>query len=383
MYIGTDTAVPIPITTRGIGIHAAIYHNYYRQAAQSDTKCTAAQVYRISLLQLDTKMQINCKDDLILDTEVEITTPLTFNHGFDERKNFRLISRAINSLGNFALDDANYQPYIPEMDEIECDENANSARSSPSSIEFFDCHTTRTSTPAEEDEIPRRIVPSPYLITIHNLRQVVMSISDPNTPLVERKRFIHRNPIPSAIFEDNLLTNPDEIMPDYYDDEAITKDIVAFRKMLHEMDHMYGNSIECIDYEHHGNISVLSCVHHPIEDQFAVKNGRLEYSGESTVRSVGPKDSVYKFNGCCYLMSEVPMDLLIKSYNDGAVWALRSTYLSNSSYVTSWRSAIANYKQTHDAFEEGELKAQQEAAAYFFEGQDLQFLLNINKMSNN
>lgn len=375
MYTGTDTAVPIPLTTRGIGIHAAIYYNYYKAAAQNDNKCTAAQLYRISLLQLDTKMQINCKDDLILDDEVEITTPLTFSHGFDERKNFRLISRAINSLGNFALDDASYEPYIPEMDEVDCEEGGNSARSSPLSVEFFDCYTTPNPTlEYDEDERQRRIVPNPYLITIHNLRQVVVSMSNPNTPLAERKRFIHRNPIPSAVFVDNLLTNPDDIMPERYDDEAIGRDMVAFRKMMHEMKTF--DMVERVDYEHHGNIAILSCVHHPIEELFAIKNGRLDYSGQSTVRAVGPKDSAYKFNGCCYLMSEYPMDLLIKSFSAGAVWALRSTYLSNSSYVTSWTSAINNYELTHEAFEEGELKAQRQAeeAQFYYTGQDLNFM---------
>lgn len=355
MYTGTDTAIPIPITTRGVGIHSSIYHNCYKQSIKSEPKCTAAQLYRISLLQLDTRMQINYRDNLNLDAEVEITTPLAFSPLLDESKNFRLISEAINSLGNFRLDDANYQPHIPAMPEVDIDvhdggtERAGSNCSSP---EFFDCESELrpiTKKLLSDDGQPRRIVPNPYLITIHNLRQVVLAMANPDTPLVERRRFIRRNPIPSAVFMRDLLVNPEEIMPADYDEETITKDTVAFREMVHEMRCMYKHLIENVFYKYHGNISLMSCVYHPSGESFAVQNGALSYSGQSIVRSMGPKDSGYKFNGCCYLMSELLPDVEQNFFGDSALWAIRSRYLSNSSYKTNWVNAITNFNNSYES----------------------------------
>lgn len=347
MYTGTDTAIPIPLTTRGIGIHSAIYHNTYTKTIAGVPECSAAQLYRISLLQLDVKMQINCRANLTLDDDVEITTPLAFASLFDESQNFRLISEAINSLGNFRLDDANYQPHIPAMPEkYEGNDDANArvgASSHCTTPESFDCEADER---LAEDEAPRRLVPNPYLVTIHNLRQVVMALSDDNTPLAERWQFIRRNPIPSAIFEHDLLINADEIMPDDYDLNAIVKDALAFGRMIDAMRDVDENIVERVYFESHGNIALLSCVHHPVGELFAVANGELMYSGMSVVRSTGPKDSGYKFNGCCYLMSELPPDVERMTFDDAAVWAMRSRYLSNSSYETNWINAVSNFSST-------------------------------------
>lgn len=343
MYTGTDTAVPVPVTTRGIGIHSSMIHHHYATAGYND--CTATQLYRVSLIQLDVKMQINCRENLIMDSEVDITTPLAYFSCFNdisaEPNNFSLLTQAINGLGNFRLDDADYHIYIPEMDEVDIGDGSD--RASVTSSQFFDCDDnmpTESTNHNLDGDSAKRIVPNPYLITIHNLRQVVLALADPNTPLKERQHFIHRNPLPSAKFHNYLLTNPDEIMPANFNIELASVDILAFRKMLFQMQDLYSDIIESISYRDHGDISILSCVHHPAKEHFSWQNGSLLYSDQSSVRSMGPKDGLLKHNGSILLMSEYPDEIRPANWSK---WAIRSPYLSNSVYQTNWMMAVYNY----------------------------------------
>lgn len=98
-----------------------------------------------------------------------------------------------------------------------------------------------------EDNNNKHIVPNPFLVTIHNLRDVVIALASTKTPLIERMNFMHRNPLPNAVFEDNLLTNPDEIMPSNYDDKSIQKDCLSFQRMINRMSIMYGTITERVD----------------------------------------------------------------------------------------------------------------------------------------
>lgn len=337
---GTETTVTIPVTTRGIGIHSSMFHHHYTKAGYND--CSANQLYRVSLIQLDAKMQINSRENSLLDSEVDITTPLAYFSCFNditaEQNNFFLIAQAISSLGNFRLNDVDYQIYIPEMDEVYvCD---GSDRASVTSSQFYDCDDNIQSEYSLYGDSEKRIIPNPYLITIHNLRQVVLALADPKTPLKERQRFIHRNPLPCAIFHDNLLTNPDEIMPENYNIELALADIFAFRQMLSQMQYFYGDIIENVLYREYYDISILCCVHHPAKEHFSWQNGSLLYTDQSSLRSTGPKIGELKFNGSIYLMSEYPDEILPANLSK---WAIRSPYLSNTVYGSNWMMAVANY----------------------------------------
>lgn len=69
MNTDCDTAIAVPVTTRGIGIHTSNYYALYQQSVE-EPECTVSELYRVSLLQLDAKMQANCREYLKLDPKV-------------------------------------------------------------------------------------------------------------------------------------------------------------------------------------------------------------------------------------------------------------------------------------------------------------------------
>ncbi|CAB3221954.1 unnamed protein product [Arctia plantaginis] len=61
------------------------------------------------------------------------------------------------------------------------------------------------------------IIPRPENILLSTLRRTVEYLSNPNSSAGVRRRFHENCPIPGAIWADDILQNPDEIMPRNYD----------------------------------------------------------------------------------------------------------------------------------------------------------------------
>lgn len=325
----TCTVIAVPITTRGLGIHTNGYYNYCAQTLGSNLPCTINQMYRVALLQLDIRLQC-CLNASILpfDPDIDVTYSSAYFKEFSKysmvQTNFNLIAKAVSSVGNFVLNDIAYQPYVPQMTE--------SALQNESDIAETDLFGEN-----------RRIIPNPYLITLHNLRSVVTALSNPSTPLHERRQFIQRNPIPGARFDNDLLKNADDIMPDCYDFTIASKDVldfVALLSLVNANDAIW-SIVEPLHYEHPGHISNLVSLHHPNRANFSVYNQQLLYLGQSTVRSYQPMENSDQFHGCVNLMSEYPNT--VHTRNNAADlkrWSIRNEYLSMSVYKTDWLSAV-------------------------------------------
>lgn len=317
----TQTSVPIPITTRGIGILSQQFYNYSKDIFGNELPCSVHQIYRVSLIQLDVRIQC-CQQETVFpsDPAVDIYYPLTYFREFNDYtmmpKNFTIIARAINSVGNFLLNDIAYQPYIPSILDI-------------------DKHGIENGDTIEKNNYSL----NPYLITIQNLRQILLSLADKNTPMNHRKLFIARNSMPGAIFLDDVLTNPNQILPNNYDFRMATEDILAFVNLLkmYEAREEYSHLIEPIYFKTVGHISILTTIHHPKVAKFSLFGDKLDYAGESTVRSFVRTNEQDQFDGCVNLMNEYPNFIGPK---DKKRWSLRSKYLSCATYVTSWTSAI-------------------------------------------
>jgi hypothetical protein len=104
-----------------------------------------------------------------------------------------------------------------------------------------------------------RFVPRPEALMLSNLRTVVVSLSNPQTPEVYRTRFEANNPIPGAIWANHLLQNPDEIIPANYDlQEGLRNDILVLAPYMAQLQKHVPKMIRgAIDYKSAGKISAF------------------------------------------------------------------------------------------------------------------------------
>lgn len=331
----TCTAVPIPMTTRGIGIHTNNYYNLVTYAFDKEPPCTIHQMYRVSLLQLDVRIQCCQAASLFpFDPDTDVTYPLPYFNEFTDtsivQENFQILAKAISSVGNFTENGISYQPYVPHMNDRHI---YSTAENGDDDTEFDD---------------NRQIVPDPYLVTIQNLRSVVLALAIPNTTHRIRRHFVHRNPLPGAVFINDVLTNPDAIMPETYDFKAASEDVLAFLKMMRSFSPK-SNLIEPIQYQRAGHISILSSVHHPRNAFFSLDGMKLTYSEQSTVRAYQPAGELDHFDGCTNLMNEFPSILGRGSeFKDIKRWAIRCEYVSCALYNTNWMSAVNSLVEIKD-----------------------------------
>ena len=81
------------------------------------------------------------------------------------------------------------------------------------------------------------LIPDAGSVYYSNLRSVVSSLSDSRTPFEARKWFVQENSIPGARFSaDCILENPDEIMPDGYDNNQLLRDIQDVRRFFSKVE---------------------------------------------------------------------------------------------------------------------------------------------------
>lgn len=66
-----------------------------------------------------------------------------------------------------------------------------------------------------------------------NLRDTVVSLSNPQTVIAVRRNFINQNAIPGAKFNaQGFLTNADAIIPANYDAAALLEDVYAVKNWI-------------------------------------------------------------------------------------------------------------------------------------------------------
>lgn len=182
--IGTF-ALPLPISTRGVGF--AVSYIYHTLADHLTLYVTIHQLFRASLLQLQFRMFKSTESK-----DTQLVVPKNFFNVFlnisdprfirPPKNNFKIIASIINKVGPFLHGDAEYHPGVPATQ-----------------------------------------IPDPFNVTIDNLRETVVALSD-GTPETRETRwkFYRHNSIPGSVWrvneieEDAVLTNADQIMPNEY-----------------------------------------------------------------------------------------------------------------------------------------------------------------------
>ncbi|RZF43394.1 hypothetical protein LSTR_LSTR001655 [Laodelphax striatellus] len=75
--------------------------------------------------------------------------------------------------------------------------------------------------------------------------KTVVALANPATPLRYRERFIPHNSIPGAVYQDSVLQNPDEIIPDRYDNISLAADIAEMPPFLSQLQIRYHQINQC------------------------------------------------------------------------------------------------------------------------------------------
>ncbi|KAK6637190.1 hypothetical protein RUM44_007604 [Polyplax serrata] len=96
-------------------------------------------------------------------------------------------------------------------------------------------------------------------LNIMNIRDILMLVSDPATPLDVRNGFSDHCPIPGARWVDNLLINAEDIWPDNYDYSRLSYDIRSYQLLLSNASNkVYKGFIRQIDWNGRGTNHVGS-----------------------------------------------------------------------------------------------------------------------------
>ena len=195
----TRKSIAVGITTRGVGFALAeSYRSLMNFGDPHPPSIYAA--YRVALYCLEAK---------VLSVEGTVV-PLGDNHVDDVqvpnyRRSFYLEAKTvsglprslellINAIGSVKVGDCVYQPVLPK-------------------------DITAVVRGVE------RYYPQPDRVTISNLRRMVVALSSEETPAEWRREFFERNPIPGLTIVNNILMNPDEVMPAIYGEDEVMRDI--------------------------------------------------------------------------------------------------------------------------------------------------------------
>lgn len=101
-------------------------------------------------------------------------------------------------------------------------------------------------------------VPRPETVLYSNLRRIVLALSNPATPERVRTYFENHNPIPGAIFEDHILQNPDEIMPENYGYDDLQREIRMIQPFLIKLQKHAPKLVSgCVDFKSAGKQSLF------------------------------------------------------------------------------------------------------------------------------
>lgn len=214
-------AIPLSTSTRGIGL--ALGRCIRRINAQVNIDIPVLPLYRITLAQLHVKYaEVISQQHLVTTTTHASSVLLPLDTERVIRAitvNLAPISMMINSLGNFTTNDVQYYPFIP-----------NDIR----------------------------------VVTASNLRQYVIVNSDNATPLEQRIYAQQLCTIPNAIWNNHVLQDPNDIMPENYDVARMIQDIdevKGFYAALTKKIPKFGGSV---DYTAEGSAGQLVSTNLPV-----------------------------------------------------------------------------------------------------------------------
>lgn len=114
-------------------------------------------------------------------------------------------------------------------------------------------------------------LPNPFAVSIQTLRDVVKAMADPETPVDQRNYFIQWNPIPGAIYQDGLLINPDEVMPQgYLTDQLYIQDLRNWRCFIGAATRRMASLIRPLSYSGEAHTGALISLPHPTASMVGV-----------------------------------------------------------------------------------------------------------------
>jgi len=186
-------------------------------------------------------------------------------------------------------------------------------------------------------------MPSPYTVSIFNLRDVVTTLASPMTPRGLREQFIKRNPIPGAIFRDGLLTNPDEIMPtDYgrYIRERFRTDVDRCTSLFSQLSQVNPGTIGRVAMDGRGNELNLASAYTLPRCDFRLDGGDFHVSDETYFFATDSLNNVSRLRSYVNLMNEAP--LLEEGIEMSSRFGIRDPNSSQHSMVEFWTSLAWN-----------------------------------------
>ncbi|KAK6643333.1 hypothetical protein RUM43_004838 [Polyplax serrata] len=129
-------------------------------------------------------------------------------------------------------------------------------------------------------------------------------LSNPDTPLPVRTRFIDYNPIPGARWTDMVLTNMNNIWPENYDYGQLSFDVRSYQLLLaNASNKVFKGFIRLVDWNGRGSKPLVACLK-PLQTNIVSK-----FRANTLIyMMVGPSMSVMVWSGDKSLTA---MDLLI------------------------------------------------------------------------
>lgn len=201
----TESPVPIPISTRGVGFSVQETYTMVTSVQKNVNRLppmTVHQFYRVMLGMVEFKVFKNRRSSVLNDGNLwyqpqqfeEFQMPAMSINVCPKR-----ISCILKSIENFCYKEINYVPLLPS---------------------------------AEKDRA-RRVIPSPELVCLTNLREYCEYLHVPATNRDIRQNFEQRCPIPRANWGgDSVLINIDDIMPANYTREDFSDDVYAVKHWI-------------------------------------------------------------------------------------------------------------------------------------------------------
>lgn len=216
----------VPCSTRAVGFVSQLVVDEAQVTAQravQNSGITPSQVYRVTLSQVAVQQHLASKKSVDLqDSNVAPHQPERFpldvaQEVLSTKKTFGVLAHVVNSFGLVKQGARTMRSYVPPHPEIDIP---------------IPCPTS--SDGERRVAVPRRVVlPNPFRVTVQNLRQTVLALSDPEVPQQVRQYFRMNNPIPGAIWNNDLLVNPDDLCADnYFVSDMFRTDVDRFRRFI-------------------------------------------------------------------------------------------------------------------------------------------------------
>lgn len=314
-------AVPLPITTRGVGFASAMTYSSLctLDSRIAEVQCDVHTVYRVALAQQAVQMCVSHRTPirhLPIPTCVEYSDaslPVDFCSRFATvTETFLPLLAPVASIGNFEFDGTAFVPMLvkPKYPKEWC-----------ASVDLD--ITPVMEDDESEDPLPRRrrrrlplvvdneFLPDPFTTTIQNLRLTVRALSSPRTPSMVRQYYRRWCPIPGASWSDeDVLLNADVICPPKYlrTPDMWRRDTLRFNALVQAASKRFGYLVAPIVLDGLGDRRSLVSFQ-PLEERNIVINVtgvEVTFPSQCTFSAVRDLQPAELMTGAVALLGEKP-----------------------------------------------------------------------------